>query len=156
MLAKELEVIVYPDAGSEWHSEVTTDPTWSDVEAAVRRLDRAAYPFLRLYLPRPERESAPWVLEVIGGGGEYGLSAADARWRERWWFRDPGRPGGPKLIDIWVTDQGAAFEETDLCNDLAVVLRVCKCFAQEGKLDPAVVWEERPAEPNVAPDGGGR
>jgi hypothetical protein len=156
MLAKELEVIVYPDAGSEWHSAVTTDLTWSDVEAAVRRLDRAAYPFLRLYLPRPERESDLWVLEVIGGGGEYGLSAADGRWRERWWFRDPRRPGGPDLIDIWVTDQGAAFEETYLCNDLAVVLRVCKCFAQEGKLDPGVVWEERPAEPDVAPDGGGR
>jgi hypothetical protein len=47
------------------------------------------------------------------------------------------------------------FEETYLCNDLAVVLRVCKRFAQEGKLDTGVVWEERPAEADVAPDRGG-
>ncbi len=152
MLAKELEVVVYPDAGHHWHSEVTPDPAWPQIEAAVRRLDRAEYPFLHIYLPRPDRESAPWLLDVIGGGGEYGMSAHDGRWHERWRFRDPARPCGPGLVDIWVTDQGAAFEEAYLCNDVAVVLRVCRHFAEAGKLDPGVVWEQRRAEPGVAAD----
>jgi hypothetical protein len=143
MRVKELEVIVYPEAGDDWHSEVTTDPTWPQIEAAIRRLDRAEYPFLHLYLPRPERASDLWMLDVIGGKGEYGLSGHDGRWHDRWRFRDPSRPNGPELIDIWVTDQGAAFEETYLCNDLSLVLRVCKHFAELGQLDTSVVWEER-------------
>src|SRR5262249_19247371 len=99
MLAKELEVIVYPGAGDHWHSEVTPNPMWPQIEAAVRRLDRAEYPFLHIYLPRPEKESVPWLLDVIGGRGEYGLSANDSRWHQRWRFRDPDRPCGPELVD---------------------------------------------------------
>jgi hypothetical protein len=144
MLAAELEVIVYPDAGEAWHREITAAPTWPQIEAAVRRLDRAEYPFLHVLLPRPERESDLWVLNVIGGRGEWGLSGNDGRWHERWRFRDPARPCGPGRIDIWVTDQGASFEEAYLCNDLAVVLRVCRHFAESGRLDEGVVWEQRP------------
>jgi hypothetical protein len=143
MRAKELEVIVYAGAGFAWHSEVVSDPTMPQIEAAVRRLDRAEYPFLHIRLPPPEVGSDLWVLNVIGGKGEYGLTVSDGRWLERWQFRDPSRPNGPELIDIWVTDQGAAFEETYLCNDLSIVLRVCKRFAEDGQLDPGVVWETR-------------
>jgi hypothetical protein len=152
MLAKELEIIVYPGAGYRWHSEVTADPTWPQIEAAIRRLDRAEYPFLHIFLPRTEQGSDLWGLNVIGGRGEYGLSGIDGRWRERWRFRDLGRPCGPKLIDIWVTDQGASFEETYLCNDLALVLRLCKHFAEAGQLDTNVIWEERHADPGAAAD----
>ncbi len=141
MLATELEVIVYPGAGHQWHLVVITDPTWPEIEAAVRRLDRAEYPFLKIYLPRPERESDPGMLNVIGGRGEYGLSVTVGRCHERWRFRDPARPCGPELVDIWVTDQGASFEETYLCNDRAIVLRVCRHFAEAGRLDDGVVWE---------------
>jgi hypothetical protein len=152
MVAKELEVIVYPMAGSKWHSEVTPDPTWPQVEAAIRRLDRAEYPFLNICLPRPDRESDLWMLNVIGGRGEYGLSGMDGRWHERSRFRDPARPCGPELIDIWVTDQGASFEEAYLCNDLAVVLRVCRHFAETRRLDEGVGWEQRPAESGATAD----
>lgn len=143
MLAKELEVIVYPEGRYEWHSEATKNPTWAQIETAIRKLDRAEYPFLHVYLPRSDRDSDLWGLDVIGGNGEYGLSGTDGRRRERWSFRDPSRPNGPELINIWVTDQGAAFEETYLCNDLPTVLRVCKHFAEQGQLDASVVWEER-------------
>ncbi|QDU18156.1 hypothetical protein [Urbifossiella limnaea] len=153
MLAVELEVIVYPGAGTGWHREVTAAPTWPQIEAAVRRLDRAEYPFLNIVLPRAEREADLWVLNVIGGQGEYGLSGNDGRWRERWRFRDPTRPCGQDLIDIWITDQGASFEEAYLCNDLAVVLRVCRHFAETGQLDEGVAWERWPAEPGAAADG---
>jgi hypothetical protein len=76
----------------------------------------------------------------------------DGRWRERWRFRDPARPCGPDRVDIWVTDQGASFEEAYRCNDLAVVLRVCRYFAEHGRLDGGVVWEQRPAGPVAPPE----
>ena len=145
MLCTQLEVIVYPDSREDSRSEVTDAPTWQQIEAAVERLDRAEYPFLHLYLPRPERESDLWMLNVIGGLGEYGLSGRDGRWHERWRFRDPARPCGPERIDIWVTDQGASFEATDLCDNLSVVLRACHHFAESGRLDGGVAWELQPA-----------
>ncbi len=144
MIARELEVIVYPGAGYEWHSEVTPAPTWPQIETAVRRLDRAEYPFLHIFLPRPERQTDTWLLNVIGGRGEYGMAVMDGRWHQRRQYRDPGRPAGPERVPIWETDQGAEYKETYLCNDLVVVLRVCQLFAEEGRLDGGVLWESWP------------
>src|SRR5262245_56845332 len=101
MFANELEVTVYSAVGDDWLTEVTANPDWSQIKSAVRRLNRAEYPFLRVYLPRSLRESDLWSLQVIGGKREWGISGNDGRWQERWRFRDLGRPNGPELIDIW-------------------------------------------------------
>lgn len=143
MLAKKLEIVVYPDAGYSWHTETLNDPTWELIENAVRDLDRAECPFLHIYLQGGRRKSAPWLLDVIGGVGEYGISGTSEDWQERWRYRDKSRPKGPDLVDIWITDQGASFEETYLCNDLNLVLKICKRFAEAGELDPGVFWEQR-------------
>jgi hypothetical protein len=143
MLAYKLEVVVYPDAGYSWHSEVITDPTWEQIENAIRDLDRAEYPFIHICLPSGREESEVRSIDVIGGEGEYGISGIDKSGQERWRFRDPTRPNGPGLIDIWVTDQGASFEEAYLCNDLSVVLRICRQFAEVGELTGDVLWETR-------------
>jgi hypothetical protein len=48
------------------------------------------------------------------------------------------------LIPIWTSDQGAAFEERYLCNELPIVLRIAEHFAKTGKLDATVSWEDWP------------
>ncbi len=144
MLITQLEVIVYPQPGYRWHEELTDDPDWQEIEAAIRRLDRHEYPFLELYLA-PGNGSVVHHLNIIGGKGEYGLTGFDERHHERFRFRDPSRPKGSDRIEIWTSDQGAAFQATYLCNDLAVVLRIAKHFAETGNLDPSVIWEERGA-----------
>jgi hypothetical protein len=144
MLITRLEVIVYPQPGYRWHEELMDDPNWPEIEAAIRRLDRHEYPFLHLYLA-PGKGSVVRHLNIIGGKGEYGLTGFDDSDHERFRFRDLSRSNGPDRIEIWTSDQGAAFQETYLCNDLAVVLKVVKHFAETGNLDASVIWEERGA-----------
>ena len=90
MLVNELEIIVYPKRGP-WRSEITADPTWKQIEDAIRRLDRHGHPFLKLLLPRPEVETELQMLEVIGGKGEYGILTFDSKHRQLQWYCDHSR-----------------------------------------------------------------
>ena len=144
MLIEKLDVIVYPQPGYEWHREIKDYPKWPDIEAAIRKLDRHEYPFLELYLVQGYG-SVVRVLNIIGGNGEYGLTGFDERHHERFRFCDPTRPNGPDRIEIWTSDQGAAFQERYLCNDVVVVLAIAKIFAETGILDPSATWAERGA-----------
>ena len=47
MLAAELATIGYLEARENWR-EVNATPTWPQIEAAVRPLERAQYPFLHI------------------------------------------------------------------------------------------------------------
>jgi hypothetical protein len=143
MLVDELEIIVYPN-GCHSHSKVTKTPTWEQIESAVRQLDRHGHPFLRLILPRPKSERDVHSLEIIGGLGEYGVLTFNSVHHQLQWYCDPSRPDGQESVQVWTSDQGAAFEERYLCNDLATLLRIAKLFAEAGKLDPDVNWEDWP------------
>ena len=96
MLANKLEVTVYPNAGRSWHTEAINQPTWEQIENAIRDLDRAEHPFLQLYLPDGEGESGLSWLDVIGGAGEYGISATCEDLQERW--RAAGQGGRGAII----------------------------------------------------------
>ena len=104
MLIKQLEVIVYPQPGYKSHVELTDDPDWPEIDAAIQRLDRHEYPFLRLYLAAGSG-SIVHHLNIIGGKGEYGLTGFDERHHERFRFRDLSRSNGPGRIEIWTSDQ---------------------------------------------------
>ena len=124
MLAKKLEVVVYPDAGPSWQFD---NRTWELIENAVRDLDRAECPFLHIYLQGGRGKSALWLLNVIGGSGEYGIFGTSEDWQERWRFRDKSRPKGPNLVDIWVTDQRAPSRKR-ICP---MILVSCSRFAND-------------------------
>jgi hypothetical protein len=143
MLVDELEIIVYPKRG-RWRSEITKRPTWKQIEAAIRALDRHGHPFLKLFLSAPKVETELRSLQFIGGDGEYGIMTFDSKYRQLQWYCDPSRPDGPDLVPIWTSDQGADFVERYLCNKLSTILRVAKHFAKTGMLDPAVRWEDWP------------
>jgi len=139
----ELEAIVYPKRG-RWRSEITEKPSWKQIENAIRQLDRHGHPYLKMFLAPPKLETDLQHLSIMGGLGEYGLLTFDARHHQLQWYSDLQRPDGPELVEIWTSDQGAAFAERYLCNDLAVVLRIAKCFAKTGQLDSNVNWENWP------------
>ena len=148
MLINKLEATVYPECG-RWFSELTENPTWRQIEDAIRKLDCHRHPFLHLFLDEPEVEAEIEMLNIIGGQGEYGISLM-ANFREIRYF-DQSRPDGPDLVPIWTTDQGAEFTERYLCNDLATVFRIAKYFASTGTLDPLANWEDRRKEKFLFP-----
>ena len=50
MLIKVLEYVRYESDGWTWLAHQVRDPSWEEIEAAVRRLDQSQYPFLFLRL----------------------------------------------------------------------------------------------------------
>jgi hypothetical protein len=41
-----LDITIYEDDGWTWRTEEIREPTWADIEVAIRRLDRFHYPSL--------------------------------------------------------------------------------------------------------------
>lgn len=137
MKVKVLQITIYDADGWTWRTEQVCNPTWNDIEQAVRRLDRFRYPFIWLYQQiDAEPEDVP-DFSVIGGEGEFAMDEmADGTYRR---YHDPTR--GDDMIKAWRSDQGAEFEAKYCCSSLDTVLRATRYFCEYGTLDPSLVWE---------------
>lgn len=140
MRAKLLDVTIYDDDGWTWRTEEVRNPTWDEIEAAIRRLDRFRYPFVWLYRSAEvERDASP-EFSIVGGEGEFAIELiADGSYHR---YHDQSR--GDELIEIWRSDQGATFEERYCCSSLDTVLRATRYFCEHGALDPSLVWQPQP------------
>jgi hypothetical protein len=139
MLVKVLEFVTYEDDGWTWQSHEILDPSWEQVEAAIRRLDRFGHPFLFLRL----REDVPddERLDVMGGEGAYWVAGLFGGYFQR---RFVNLAGGGDKVRVWTSDQGFADEERFICKDVELVLKVARYFAEHGDFDPSVSWEDQP------------
>src|SRR4051794_901627 len=77
---KMLESVVYASDGWSHHSEKTTDPSWAQIESAIRRLNRFHYPAILLWPTEDEAAHAVdgehECFEVMGGEGVYWLAGS--------------------------------------------------------------------------------
>ena len=125
-------------SSGEHEPEVLPDPSWADIEAAIRRLDRDEYPYVWLHLTNPIDEDGPRGLNVMGGRGEYAMSISSPG--RLVYYHDPKR--GDEVIRIWESDQGSALPEASLCNDTERVIAVARHFADTARPDPGYEWRE--------------
>src|SRR5690242_16880524 len=101
MLIKMLDITIYGETGSGWHTESDRNPSWDDIEVAIRRLDRFRYPFVWLYREIRALEEAEPDFTVIGGEGEFAADCLADGIAYR--LCDPSR--GDDMIVIWRSDQ---------------------------------------------------
>jgi hypothetical protein len=136
VLIRVLEYITYEDDGWTWRPHEVADPSWEQIEAAVRRLDRFRHPFLFLRL----REDMPDEdrLEVMGGDGAWWVARTFGGHLQR---RLVNPEGGDEEVRVWTSDQGFADEGRFVCENIEVVLQVTRYFAEHGDFDPSVAWE---------------
>jgi Immunity protein Imm1 len=141
-----LRVTIYDDDGWTWRTEEIQEPTWADIEAAIRRLDRFHYPFVMLYRSTVaklditlEFSDAP-DFDVVGGEGEFAMEATTDSSCHRYY--DQSR--GDELIEIWRSDQGVSFEKKYCCPSLDSVLKATRYFCEHGALDPDLTWQPQP------------
>jgi hypothetical protein len=145
MYAKVLDIVVY-ESYWKWRSEQIAQPTWAQIEEAIRRLDKFHYPFLHLWptLDEAERELSDdreWFT-VIGGNGEYWFAATVAgQWEKR--FLNP--VGNDQRVELWTSDQGFSAPDKEVCRDLEVVLRAARFYAENCDYDPSIPWSGEPA-----------
>ena len=114
-------------------------PTWEDIEAAIRRLDKDCYPYVNLFRAEHAEEDDPIDFNVIGGDGEYAFDCrvADTEYR----YFDPTQ--SDKEVAIWLSDQGWQCAETYVCYDVTVVLQATRYYCEHGTPDPSLTWQER-------------
>lgn len=121
-----------------WESIRTTFPQWTDVESALRRLDRDEWPYIWLHRHIPPDNEADNFFCVFGGRGEYHLRLCQDG-HEIVYF-DPSREG--ELVRIWESDQGLEVWESNLCSELSAVFEITRFWIENDQLHPAYSWRE--------------
>jgi hypothetical protein len=141
-----LQAIRYPEGDAshltasppEAEAVEQVDPSWEDIERAIRRLDRREYPYVWLCVCAPISGEEPLGLNIMGGRGEYAVSISLPG--QLVYFADGSRSGN--LVRIWETDQGSTLPESSLCGDTDRVLSIARYFTETGKPDPSEKWVE--------------
>ena len=141
MLVQLLRVTIYRESGWDWRVEDIRNPTWDDIEGAIRRLDRYRYPFVWLFRAVDAAEDAVPDFTVIGGEGVFAFDCMTDGTTYRYY--DPTH--GDEDIDIWRSDQGAVFEEKYCCYPIDIVLRATRYFCEHGAQDPGLIWQRYPS-----------
>ena len=142
-----------PPRGGEhpaWSDPVQTvpDPAWPDVEAAVRRLDGRRYRHLELWPTADASKHDPnpgehEFLTVIGGDRAYVVTVSFENGREHF-LHFPERPRRDVIVlpDASGFVDGAWTESAcRVCQDVEVVVRAVRHYAEQGGLEPSLSWE---------------
>src|SRR5262245_39133302 len=110
-----LQVVHYETPRGPWHAQMHRNPAWSDIELAIRNLDRCLHPFIFLYRHDPVDKDQLPDLQVVGGCGEYSIEASQP---DHTWLSYVDMERSSREIDIWISDQGSTLPEFRLCPDL--------------------------------------
>lgn len=127
MVINALRITKYPDRGKPTSKDLH-EPAWSDIESAIRRLDRDRFPFVWLFAG--EVDDYP-DFSILGGTGAYAMTAVvgDCTYK----FHDPRQ--SDEVIVIWFSDQGASVPMTEVCTDIDRVLLAVRRYHETGTLD---------------------
>jgi hypothetical protein len=123
--------------GGTVRNEIVSNPTWSQVEGAVRQLDNVR--FNDLYL-QPDAGNSETYLCVGGGGGRYVLAGVLAGDRFPT-LVDPRRPAEPAEL-LRVGGQEGDYP-ANVVHDLDTTLEAVHAFWSSGSFDgPGSHWQE--------------
>lgn len=137
VIVRLLRITIYSESGRYWWSEDFHDPTWDVIETAIRRLDRFQYPFVWLFREVDAAEGEAPDFTIIGGEGVFAIDCLADGTAYRYF--DPTH--GDDEIDVWLSDQGAAFAETFCCFSMSTALQATHFFCDHGLPDPHLIWQ---------------
>jgi Immunity protein Imm1 len=122
------------DGPDDSDSSERLNPSWSDIETAIRSLDGETRTLVVLGIGNP----VPHMAIGGGTGGQYIL------------YETPDNLTFHNLINLNADDKSkvrltAGGQEAEyrskLCVGLAEVLRAAKTYAESGQIDPTLNWE---------------
>jgi hypothetical protein len=134
MVIESLTICHWSSTGRE--DEVISNPTWANVESAIRLLDNAACNDVYL---RPINATQDTFLCIGGGAGRYIVSGSENGTR----FPTLSNPEGAttKLIPLCVGGQLAEYPSRWVV-DLHHALTATRKFYDTGTFDCGVAWED--------------
>jgi hypothetical protein len=122
-----MTAIRYYRDGRNWDTEQINFPSWSDVEAAIRRMDNYCFPIVQLNTTESEADED--IFNVCGGEGRWALFHMMGEWQ----YEEPGGSDGE--VRLWESDQGYYCSEKNILTDIEKVLRITKVFYETGSYD---------------------
>jgi hypothetical protein len=136
MLVERLDRECIKDNGWEEYTLSEPDPSWPQIQQAIRALDRYSFVSVLLHL-----RAGRGTLDVWGGRGKFALECQMPGELDRM-YCDESKANGKERVRIWESNQGAFLEEKYLCDDIELVFRIARYFAERGRPYPRVYWEE--------------
>ena len=125
----------------DWSAHDLSNPTWDQIEIALRRLDQFAYPYVWLLVGEAEdwgRMEQEGYLNIIGGNGTYCVDGATPLDGRRRLSMSPHSRG--RRVNVWLSDQGFSSEERFVCKDIETIIRLARHFSIHRRLDPGLEW----------------
>lgn len=144
MYVQCLDYVEYGPTGWGWKSHKLSNPSWEEIEQAIRRLERFQFPFLHLWSTDDENKQnydECNVFEIMGGKGAYWLAGTFGGYFQR---RLDYPERGEVEIDVWESDQGFADAERHICRDVEKVVHAALYYFENGGFDPSLNWETIP------------
>ncbi|HKI32930.1 MAG TPA: hypothetical protein VKA46_13845, partial [Gemmataceae bacterium] len=123
LVVKVVETAPHSLAGEQMAVDYLDDPTWEQIEARIRQLNRHGQPLLRLWTGDPGQSSA---LEIIGGHGNYVLRECG----DGWVYYDSTR--GEEEVEVQTSGEGYRCPAYYVCHDLGHVLQIARRFCETG------------------------
>jgi hypothetical protein len=130
MPARHLTIVHYPP-GENWRLIEISQPLWSDVSAAITKMDDDQYPWVQLSWKKVsscgEDEEA---LNIIGDSA---AGFAVFEFMGRWQFEDP--LGSDEEVRLWQSDQGYYCNRRNIVADGGNVLELVRAYFETGSYD---------------------
>ena len=132
----------WKDRARDGASKIASPGQFTNIEEAIRRLDRDEWPYLWLHTePPPDDDFPNNLFQVMGGRGEYAMTLYKDG--DEIHYLDRSRRTEGDLVEIWESDQGSDRGCKELCNDISRVLEITRRFCDSGELEPTVTWDVR-------------
>ncbi len=118
-----LDCVEYLGFGKPGELKRIQDPSWVDVEGAIRKMDNYYFPIVELHCDFGDDES---VFLIIGGSGRWALLNLSGEWE----YENP--EGLDDDIELWKSDQGYSSKEKNTLVDIEKVLNIIRMFFKTG------------------------
>src|SRR5688500_6234738 len=124
---RQMTVVRYYRDGRPWDAESIRDPSWADVEAAIRRMDNYCFPSVEL--KTTDDEDLPTDFYVVGGAGRWAIHNIMGHWQ----YQDPA--GSDEEVELIDSDQGFYCQGKNVLTDVEKVLRIVRAYYDTGSYE---------------------
>jgi len=123
----------------EWN-ESLPDPSWAEIEAAIRRLDANEYAGLGFMVDDMHHDGGNQPsLHISGGRGQYVVSYSGGGGSSVHYV-DPARANDQEMVGVVKRDQGVWVPAGWVCRDLELVVAIARHIVETGRPYRDVAW----------------
>ena len=130
---KSMTIIQYYKDDRPWDANLVKNPTWQEVQSAIRQMDNDSLPIVLLSLLEFDDGADVFndmnAFNIIGAANKCALFHMEHDWR----YEDPD--GDTTEVRLWESDQGYYCQERHVLRDVEKALRIVKTYYESGSYE---------------------